>query len=102
MPTLYFLCELTAGIEHTVYPNRDKFAIHCISDAVYCLFVCLFDGVQHHFQQYFSYIVALSVIGGGNRRTRRKPPTCRKLRPTLLRNVGTPRPDRDSNSQHQW
>jgi len=30
------------------------------------------------FQQYFSYIVAVSFIGGGNRSTRRKPPTCRK------------------------
>jgi hypothetical protein len=34
--------------------------------------------VLHHFQHYFSYIVALSFIGGGNRRTWRKPPTCRK------------------------
>jgi len=24
-----------------------------------CLFVCLFDGVQRHFQQYFSYIMAI-------------------------------------------
>jgi len=31
-----------------------------------------------HFQQYFSYIVMGSFIGGGNQRTRRKPPTCRK------------------------
>jgi len=31
-----------------------------------------------HFQQYFSYIVAVSFIGAGNRRTRRRPPTCRK------------------------
>jgi hypothetical protein len=29
-------------------------------------------------QQYFSYIVAVGFIGGGNRGTRRKPPTCRK------------------------
>ena len=29
-------------------------------------------------QQYFSYIVALSFTGGGNRSTRRKPTTCRK------------------------
>ena len=29
-------------------------------------------------QHYFSYIVAVSLIGGGNRSTRRKPPTCRK------------------------
>jgi hypothetical protein len=26
---------------------------------------------------YFSYIVVISFIGGGNRRTKRKPPTCR-------------------------
>jgi len=25
-------------------------------------------GAKHHFQQYFSYIVAVSFIGGGNRR----------------------------------
>jgi hypothetical protein len=36
----------------------------------------LFDGVEGHFQQYFSYIVAVSFIGGG---TRRKPLTCCKL-----------------------
>jgi len=42
------------------------------------LIVCLFDGVKRHFQQYFSYIVAVSFIGGGNWRTWRKPPTCRK------------------------
>ena len=43
-------------------------------------YVCLFDGVKRHFQQYFSYIVAVSFIGGGNRHgsTSRKPPTCRK------------------------
>jgi hypothetical protein len=32
-----------------------------------------------HFQQYFSYKYRGSqFIGGGNRNTRRKPPTCRK------------------------
>jgi hypothetical protein len=36
-------------------------------------------GVEHHFQQYFSYIMAVSFIGGGNQSTRGKPPTCRKL-----------------------
>ena len=35
-------------------------------------------GVQRHLQQYFSYIVVVSFIGGGNRSTRRKPPTGRK------------------------
>jgi hypothetical protein len=34
--------------------------------------------VVFNFQQYFSYIVAISFIGGGNRSTRRKPPTCTK------------------------
>ena len=29
----------------------------------------LFDGVECHFQQYFSYIVVVSFIGGGNRST---------------------------------
>jgi hypothetical protein len=35
-------------------------------------------GVYRHFQQYFSYIMAVSFIGGGNWSTQRKPPTCRK------------------------
>ena len=30
-------------------------------------------GVKHHFQQYFSYIVAASFTGGGNQGTWRKP-----------------------------
>jgi len=33
-------------------------------------------GVLSHFQQYFSYIVAVSFICGGNWSTQRKPPTC--------------------------
>ena len=36
---------------------------------------CLLFG---HFQQYFSYIMAVNFIGGGNRSTLRKPPTCHK------------------------
>jgi hypothetical protein len=31
------------------------------------MFVCLFDGILRHFQQYFSYIVAVSFISWGNR-----------------------------------
>jgi hypothetical protein len=34
----------------------------------------LIFGVQHHFQQYFSYIMATSFSGGRSRSTRRKPP----------------------------
>ena len=31
--------------------------------------------VEHYFKQYFTYIVAVSFIGGWNRSTRRKLPT---------------------------
>ena len=33
----------------------------------------------YDFQQYFSYIMSVSFIGGGNQSTRRKPLTCRKV-----------------------
>jgi hypothetical protein len=39
------------------------------------MLVWLVHGALRHFQQYFSYIVADTLIGGGNQR---KPPTCRK------------------------
>jgi hypothetical protein len=35
-------------------------------------------GFKRNFPQYFSYIVAVSFIGGGNRSTPRKQPTYRK------------------------
>jgi hypothetical protein len=41
------------------------------------------------FNDTFSYIPAISFIGGGNRSVLRKPPTCRLI-------------EWDSNSQHQW
>ena len=41
-------------------------------------------GIERYFQQYFSYIVAVSVIGEGNRR---KPPTYRKLYHVVLYRV---------------
>jgi len=44
---------------------------------------------------YFSYIVAFSFIGGGNRSTQRKPLTCRKSLTNLSH-----RHERDSFSQH--
>ena len=44
------------------------------------MFIGQIYGVYHHFQQYISYnyIVEVSFIGGGNRSTQRKPPTCYK------------------------
>jgi hypothetical protein len=55
-----------------------------------------------HFQQLFRHIVAGSFIGGGNRMTLIKPPTCRKSVTNLITQCCTPLPDRDTNSQHQW
>jgi len=37
-----------------------------------------------YFQQYFSHIVAVSLIGVGTRSTRRKQPTCRKSLTNLI------------------
>ena len=51
-----------------------------------------------HFYSRFSYIVAISFIGGGNRRTRRKPPTsCKSLTNVVS---STPQHEWESNSQH--
>jgi hypothetical protein len=41
-------------------------------------FYSLGYSVLRHFQQYFSYIVEASFIGGGNLNIARKPPICRK------------------------
>ena len=43
--------------------------------------------VYRHFQQYSSYIVTFSFIGGGKQSTRRKPLTCSSHRQTLSNNV---------------
>jgi hypothetical protein len=43
-----------------------------------CIIIDLLHDVERHIQQYFSYIMAVSFIGGGNWSTQRKPPTWRK------------------------
>jgi hypothetical protein len=53
----------------TKLPNSEQIYVFA------CLFVCLVVFNATFKVQYFSYIVAVSFIGGGNRRTRRKPPT---------------------------
>ena len=40
-----------------------------------------------HFQQYFSYIVAVSFIGGGIQRTRRKSLSCRNVTDKLYQKM---------------
>jgi hypothetical protein len=45
----------------------------------------LLDRVVHLFSWILQcYIVAISFIGGGNRRTQKKPQTCRKSLPKLI------------------
>jgi hypothetical protein len=48
------------------------------------MFIYLFDAVYRHFQQYFSYFVAVSFIGGGNWSIRRKPSACRMSLKNLI------------------
>jgi len=55
-----------------------------VTESKILLYVCLFDDVERHFLQYFSYIVAVSFIVGGKRRTRRKQPTCHKSLTTFI------------------
>jgi len=40
---------------------------------------------NRHFQQYFSYIGAVSFVGGGKRSTWIKAPTCRKPLTNIIR-----------------
>ena len=48
------------------------------------IYVCLFEGVERHFQQYFCYIQAVSFIDEGNWSTRRKSLTCSKSLPNFI------------------
>ena len=54
-------------IEQIIYPHQ-TLGVHIKSGYIDWLV-----GVLRHFQQYFSYIVAVSFIGGGDQSTLRKP-----------------------------
>jgi hypothetical protein len=69
--------KLVIFIMCTIFQGKFRFLIVFIC-SYYFLCKRLVCSVLRHFQQYFSYIMAVSFIGGGNRRTRRKPPTYRK------------------------
>ena len=47
-------------------------------DVVFLFFIDNYNNTTSTLQQYFSYIEAVSFIGGGNKSTRRKPPICHK------------------------
>ena len=63
---------------HNMYLFLNVKVIICVGSLLLFVLVALVYGVKRHFQQYFSYNVhvAVSFIVGGNRSTRRKPPTC--------------------------
>jgi hypothetical protein len=58
---------------HNTWDKHRKLSIKLKQNL--CCFKTVYWGLSPHFQQYFSYIVAVSFIGGGNRW---KPPTSRK------------------------
>jgi len=64
-------------------PDGSSYRGKYVGKAVYTGRGCEY-GVEHQFQQYFSYIVAVSFIGGVIRFTRRQPPICRKLLTNLI------------------
>ena len=47
-------------------------------DVVFLFFIDNYNNTTSTLQQYFSYIEAVSFIGGGNKSIRRKPPICHK------------------------
>jgi len=59
-------------------------------------------GILSHIQQYFSYIMAVSFIGGGSKSTRRKPAA--SYWQTLSHNIVSSKShhERGSNSQLRW
>jgi hypothetical protein len=71
--TLYLLNSIVQSIE---LPIDMYIALHFNHQTNLGLDYLIKD--YRHFQQYFSYIMAVSFNGGGDRNTRRKLPTCRK------------------------
>ena len=63
---------------HVVATMRRQYLIYVWAFLLDLKYMVVAYSVKCHFQQYFSYIVAVSFIGGWNRSTRRKPLTCRK------------------------
>jgi hypothetical protein len=81
-------------------PDESSYRGKYVGKAVYTGKGCEY-GVEHQFQQYFSYIVAVSSIGGVIRFNRRKPPIRRKSLTSWipLSCTNTYRHELDSNSQ---
>jgi hypothetical protein len=73
-------CFTRADIEPTICRDWGSGTVTFIEQrrSTLLLWFVLVYGVLRHFQQYFSYIVVVSFIGGGNRSSQRKPLSFRK------------------------
>jgi hypothetical protein len=69
----HLLAQLTQQSVRTEQKDVMKVYIYSTVDRIGLVY-----DVQHHFQQYSSYIMAVSFIDGGNQSTRRKPLICCK------------------------
>ena len=65
--------SIVANVSNLLDMANGKKVILAISTGLVWIY-----SVKRHFQKYFSNIVAVIFIGGGNQRIRRKLPTCRK------------------------
>ena len=63
---IFFILAQNSNLDTAYYPGKKS------------EYGWLVYGVEHHFQQYSSYIVLVSFIGWGNWSIRRKPQTCGK------------------------
>jgi hypothetical protein len=70
--SLYFFKQLHFVINNINFMNIKRNSTQLFAQRA-------IKGLRRGFDQYVSYIVGVSFIGGANRSTRRKPPTCRKL-----------------------
>jgi hypothetical protein len=67
--------------DYSIFKKKNQHVAFSLLILFVCLFVCLivFNAIFNN--------MAVSFIDGGNRRTRRKPPTCRKSLTNLSHNV---------------
>ena len=80
--------------------NVERYSGPCIAIPAHNILLEYSYGVETHFQQYYSFIVEVSFIGGGNRSAWRKPPTCRKSLTNCITQcfIEYTSSERDSNS----
>ena len=70
-----YMCVCVEGVDFaSVFLHFFCWIVELFRQCGFFCFLNLNFGVQRHFQQYFSYIMATSFSGGRNRSTRKEPP----------------------------